>query len=140
MQLEQGGQGAPGLSASTLDLESVCVCVCLLLSLFPRTDLFSPSILAQLLLKTWLGTLVGDLVVVPSTAVWSHFTQWSLDLQFLLFSPALQYYEMSYGLNIEMHKQVGGRHFQAFKFLWRVGCCRALPSVTAVVFQELEMP
>jgi len=46
---------------------------------------------------------------------------------------------MSYGLNIEMHKQVGGRHFQVISFLGRVGCllCFAL---TSVVFQELEMP
>lgn len=37
------------------------------------------------------------------------FSGGSQHLKFVLFSPALQYYEMSYGLNIEMHKQVGGK-------------------------------
>lgn len=54
--------------------------------------------------------------------------------------PPVQYYEMSYGLNIEMHKQVG-EGVSKFSNSWgRCLVCRALPSITLVVFWRLEMP
>lgn len=54
--------------------------------------------------------------------------------------PPVQYYEMSYGLNIEMHKQVG-EGVSKFSNSWgRCLVCCALPPVTSVVFRRLEVP
>lgn len=104
----------PGLGCFALDMGRVAARSCLWLP--PLSFHPCPAVVK---------TLIGKQRWLPAPVHGAPFSGRDLTF-FVLFCPALQYYEMSYGLNIEMHKQVGEGISKCFNSWGGWAVCRAL--------------